>query len=306
LIYVVLALIGVVVYIVQLSRMVGSANEQGAKFGFLYGSYYHPGVERLLTFLRHSNESLFGYLFANYKLSVWMDYFFFAGIGLILLGKGGGPTKRRLAALSIVLPLMASVAAAILGLYPHGGTRHDAYLIVFVAAGVAVTISFLALRKVTIVLLAALFLVPQWQIIAQRSYLEGDLRFQTSRQMKDALTCFYKISPRPRVLVVDQEGSSMVTYYVCHSRVEDVQYPAPNLSTYRCGDYKVLQLQAWAVQTSTLEAALAQARRLAPDQFPDPAWVFSYFPGTPITGNSYSWPLARFGRLYLGRISPSD
>jgi hypothetical protein len=294
-------LVCVIAYTTHLYQLRGSGSEAFARDGWLRGSYYHPETQHLSDFLTTASKALFVYLFGNNPLGIWMIYVFAAGIVLILWAAG-----RRLSVLSFVLPVMATCAAAILGLYPFGGSRHDAFLIAFVAVPVAVAISFVAGRKVIVVLLAAMILAPYWQSIGQMNYLEVELKFRKLEQMSSALHYLAEITPRPKVLLVDEEGAELVKYYVCHAKMEEVGGPTPDLRIYSCGDYKVLLVKQWSVDASILGGVLEEARPMAPNEFPDPVWVFSVSDRTRITGNKVGENAGQFGRLLVTRVSPPN
>ncbi len=299
------AAISVIAFVTHLRFLRGSQGEVFARDGWLRGSYFHPGSDHLTAFLHTANNALFAYLFANNRLGPWMFYLFLAGIALIFWGKAGASLNRRLGAVSLLLPLIATLGVALLGTYPYGGSRHDAFLMVFVAPAVAVAISFLAFRKAAIVLLAALFLVPRWESVAQKNYLEVEPRLKMKQQMDDALTYLSQISPRPRVLVTDQNAATMIAHYVCHAKTEDDGNISASLSTFRCENYRILAVSDWSVKSRALQDALLHARMIDLEEFPDPAWIFSFSDEPPFT-TSVTPNGAKFGRLYLNKISPPD
>ncbi len=298
-------LVCVAAYTTHLYRLRGSGSEAFARDAWLRASYYHPESQHLWDFLRTSTKALFVYLFANRTIGLWIMPVFVAGIVLIVWAKAGAPGKR-LSALSFVLPVMATCAAAIVSLYPYGGSRHDAFLIAFVAVPVAVAISFVARRKVIVVLLAAMILAPYWHSVGQMNYLEVEPQFRKLEQMSGALNYLAKQTPRPRVLLVDEEGGELVKYYVCGAKMEEVRSLAPSISEYSCGAYKVLMLREWSVDPSILAGVLAVARPMAPDAFPDPVWLFSISDRTRITGNVVGEKGGQFGRLAVSRVSPPN
>ena len=47
---------------------------------------------------------------------------------------------RRWVALSLVLSFVLTGGAGVLAIYPYGGSRHDAFLMVFMAAGISIAV----------------------------------------------------------------------------------------------------------------------------------------------------------------------
>jgi len=197
------------------------------------------------------------------------------GVALLLWGKGGVPGGRRLPGLALVLPFLFTGAAACLPLYPYGGSRHDAFLAIFLAAGIAVAIAFLARWKIVVLLAAAAWLVPMWMNAAQHHVLDDIPQVSKRAQMENALAYLSTRSPKPRVLVADQNGSVTLNYYICHGEVKDWRALKPNMTSYRCGDYRILTVEDWGIPMPGLSTSFVLARRVSPDLFPDPAWGFS-------------------------------
>lgn len=293
-----------VAYVTHLYRLRGSDSERFARDVWLRGSYFHSESQDLSDFLRQSTDALFAYVFANPAVGIWMVYAFFLGIALILWGGAGMPRRRRLSVLSLLLPIAATVAAAVAGLYPYGGSRHDAFLAIFIAAAVSVAISFAALRKVVIVLAAAAILLPQWQAVAQQHYLMVPAQFRRMDQMRAALDYLSKITPRPGVLVTDESSAELLDYYVCHSHAGESRLLRSDIAVYSCGGYQLMVYQDWSVNSDTLVRILSEARAKAPDQVPDPAWLFVLTDSGQTFTNNAEAAKGQFGRIHLGRVSP--
>jgi len=292
-------------YATHMRQLQGTESERFAKDVWLRPFYYHSDAGNALDFLARATDALFGYLFANSTLGTWMIFVFLLGAGLLLWRKAGAPGTPKTATLSLVLPPIATYAAAMLGLYPYGGSRHDAYLSVFVAAGVAVACAFVTQSRVLLLVLAAVFLVPPWRAAAEHHYLDDFPEASKLDQMDSALEYLRSRVPPPRVLLTDQFGAAMVNYYVCHGAAGQSRNLAPGLIEYGCADdYRIVMLDTWSAEPSRFPAVLAQARQAAKDSFPDPVWVFH------MSLNGWTTdPVRRenrgiFGKIGLYRISP--
>jgi hypothetical protein len=290
------AAVCVAAYTTHLYKLRNSQGEVFARNVWLRWSYYHPESQNLLQFLSESTTSLFSYLYANSMIGLCMIAYFLGGLALMFLVKRG---TERIAALSLLLPLLATGAAASMCLYPYGGSRHDAFLGVFVAAGVGIALSFVARERLTVLLSAAIFLVPLWLSAEQPHYLHDNPQFQKWNQMQDALHYLFKLTPAARTLVVDQQGSAMVNYYVCQGSIDRQNQLSPRLNAYRCNDYQILAVQDWSVLEADLEMALMQARLISPTAFPDPACIFSMIHYSSTLGGGHH-PATRNGALVDG------
>jgi Dolichyl-phosphate-mannose-protein mannosyltransferase len=262
-------------YTTHLYKLRGSEGERLARDGWLRPSYFHPESQTLIDFLWHATEYLFAYVFANKTLGAILIIVFLAGIGLILLNKTGVPGNRRMALLSLVMPLVVTATAGALGIYPYGGSRHDAFLAIFVIAGVAVTLAAALRNRVLVTLLVTLCLVPTWLQSAEPHYLDDLPAVSKVDQMRHALAFLSSRIPRPAVLLVDEIGATTLNYYLCHGRTKDWQTVAPEIVTYRCGRYRLLATDTWTAPPSTFARTLAAAQAAMPHTFVDPVWVFT-------------------------------
>jgi Dolichyl-phosphate-mannose-protein mannosyltransferase len=291
-------------YTTHLHKLRGNEAERFARDGWLRPSYFHPESQTLIDFLWHATENLFAYVFANKTLGAISIIVFLAGIGLILLNKTGVPGNRRMALLSLVMPLVVTATAGALGIYPYGGSRHDAFMALFVIAGVAVTLAAALRNRVLVTLLVTLCLIPNWLESAEPHPLDDLPAVSKIDQMHHALAFLSSLIPRPAVLLVDDIGATTLNYYLCHGRTEDWRPVAPGIVTYRCGRYRLLATAIWAASPSTFPRTLAEARAAMPNMFADPVWVFSE--STVLTNDETRSEEFRgvFGKIELYQVSP--
>src|SRR5207244_6353661 len=109
---------------------------------------------------------------------------FVAAVALLLSGDGihgqgmresRGPSARQLG-LFFLLPFVINCVAAIVDLYPYGGTRHSAVLIPFAVAGVSHAMAKLARQKLTHALGGAILIIVVCQIfgVPHRPYMRRE------------------------------------------------------------------------------------------------------------------------------------
>jgi hypothetical protein len=191
------AFVLIVAYTTHLHKLRGDKNETHARDGWLRSSYFHSESQSAADYLRHATDNLFGYVFANAGLGEWMILVFLAGIGLVLWGKAGATGNRKTPALSLVLPLAVTAAAGTMRIYPYGGSRHDAFLALFLVTGVSIAISAVALGRAAVLLLVAACVIPIWLATVQRNYLDEAPRVCKIAQMRGALKYLSSRDPGP-------------------------------------------------------------------------------------------------------------
>src|SRR5207245_10922455 len=102
----------------------------------------HIGEDQLFTFIFGRTTRLFRYFFSHGTIGVAALLLFVFGIVFLLRDKKKPeslhkPTPRQIAIL-LALPFLITLGAAIAGIYPYGGTRHDSLLIMFAILGVSI------------------------------------------------------------------------------------------------------------------------------------------------------------------------
>lgn len=274
--------IGVTAFVTSLSPMQNTRAEVAARDVWLRSSYYHPDSQAWTGYLASSTTALFDYLFANPQIGLGALVIFLGSLVLLLWRNRA---SDRVAALSLVLPLLATCAAGTLRLYPYGGSRHDAFLGLFVAAAVGVGLSSLLGERLTLLIPAGALLLPVWLSVEQPHTLDDLPQFQRWNQMHDALDYLSNQAAGMRTVVTDAHGSAMLTYYVCHGATESRREVAPLLGAYRCMDREILVVHEWSVAEDALADALHEARVLSPGSFRDPACLFYVVPNPGKFGN---------------------
>lgn len=302
----------------QFYNLRGNTDERFAREVWLREWYFHPESESLLHFLRHGTLNLFRYAFANSGLGPLMLLVFLIGIGLVLQGKVRTPMDRKWAVLLLVLPFIVTAAAGVLTVYPYGGSRHDAFLLVFMAAGISVALSALARGKAMVLLVAMALVVPMWIRSAEHNNFDEvppQAGHEVSKldQMKRALAYLSSRDPRPQVLVADELGFFTLRYYLCHGQAnEGRRIAAGKIVITGCPGYQIVYSldsskewgAPWNDPVETFQRILATVRSSMPNKFRDNVWVF-HVSGSRSKGETvYDDSSGRFGKLEIYRFSP--
>ena len=223
---------------------------------YLRNSLFHRGQENVLLFLGRANVRLFHFLFSQGAVSALGMLLFVAGIAL-LLGSGGSadrgrPSRRQIGAL-LLLPFVINCGAALIGVYPYGGTRHDSYLAIFAMPGIAFAVmrwhpSWGWARPLAIAIALAicnLTVVPAGYYISPKN--------QKKELMQQAVAYLHGSAAPGSVVLTDYESGLLLSYYVCGT---DITH-AGELSEYfyisRCGAYQSASLlpRLWVFRADT-------------------------------------------------------
>lgn len=206
---------------------------------WLSSSIFQPGHDHFLSFALGKTVRLFRYFFSRGTIgTLGLLLFLF---GLAVLFKRG---KNGLAIL-LVVPFAITLAAAIAGTYPYGGTRHDVLLVLFAIPAIAVGLDALRFelvgirwRGAKIVLLAVALIVcnafpsPSGPTIRPRH--------QNQRLMLQAMN-FLRSQTTRSPIITDYQGGLMLSYYLCGKSSPLPFGQASNqLFKWQCGDFVVL------------------------------------------------------------------
>jgi hypothetical protein len=233
---------------------------------WLRKSIFHSGERNIISFAAVQTLRVFTYAFSHGVVGTLGLLAFLAGMVWLLRGKisssraavdQDGPTARELALL-FGLAFAANCAVALAGQYPYGGTRHSAFLLLFVISGVGIGLGRWARSRVWLTSLMVLcgmavcnfFPSPPPAIRA---------RDQARALMKDAVNSFRQSAAPGSVVVADYQSGLLFGYYVCGHGVVQVFPPLQAFEKEACGPYQVITTspQAWRFSADTFSAQLA-------------------------------------------------
>jgi hypothetical protein len=245
---------------------------------YLRGSLFHPGQENFLAFIARANLRLFHFLFSEGAVSALGLVLFAAGIAILFRGcrsTACTETKtNRLLATGLLLPFVINCAAALAGVYPYGGTRHDSYLAIFAMPAVAVAIARWRPRSTpaTVLLLALALAVCNFTVVPAGAYIRP--KNQSIGLMASAVEYLQRSVPPGSIIVTDYESGLLLSYYVCHKDITHPGQPEGEFYYAQCGPYQTASLlpRLWVFRTTQLPAQLREvaARTSAGQQM----WLF--------------------------------
>ena len=245
---------------------------------YLRKSIYRAGETNFVTFAGTQTLRVFTYLLSHGFFGSLALVAFLIGIFLLLRHKvtlnPAGPTSRQLALL-LGLPFLVNYAAALAGQYPYGAVRHDAFLMIFAAAGVAIGLTVWRPRRIWVgPLVVALVLVICNLFPAPPPLIRP--RNQVRALMKKAVhTLQHSASPGATIVAAYQSGL-LLGYYACGHGIVQVFPPYYELSEDNCGSYRVISTipSNWKFHANTLPtdlSAIAKSYNLAPGS---KVWLF--------------------------------
>ncbi len=246
---------------------------------FLRRSYFDSTRDNPVLFLLGHSFGVFQYFFGQLAVGDVVGVAFIVGVVLLLRGKGlpeDRPSSRQLGIL-LLLPFAIAGGACLAHVYPYGGTRHVAFLIMPGIAGVSVAIACLAAgRWVRAVAIACIVLLAC--IAFGKTRPPKMERTDQSRANMVAAIDFVRNHVDPSNLIfVDYQTDLILGHYLCQQRPISLD-PAPaDFEQFSCGGYRVVstdyktEWQFWANNFPKHWLRLVHAYKLKPG---DTVWIF--------------------------------
>jgi len=208
---------------------------------YLHNSYFDPERHHVLLFVFTRSASVFQYLLGQAAVGDVLFVAFLAGTVLIWKAPrlGSIPVPRGLLIALLWLPFAMNCGAALLDLYPYGGTRHSIFLAIFAIAGISVTLDRLVGRYLgagpalaaLIVTLCNLFPSHRLPYIARADQMKS--------HMQQAMAFVRERIPPDDLLLADNQTSLLLGHYLCQPQPFFINEWTPGLKSLRCGGYRI-------------------------------------------------------------------
>jgi len=238
---------------------------------YLQQYYYSRGRETPLGFAWRALSRTFAYGVGSRRLAFLFMLVFLAGLAALLKGR----TKARgLVALLIISPFAVGIVAAASQVFPFAGTRHQTYLLPFLAAGMSASLGWVHRRMAVRLLLLGAVIAPLWVIVYAPT---NDRRVMPMGDMTAAIEYVRRTVPLGAPLFVDYQTLEILKYYLARDDTSfDALHPRAGAEKW-LGGYRVV-MPSEHVYTFRPDEVLgelsesAQALGAPPD---DPWWVVS-------------------------------
>jgi hypothetical protein len=253
----------------HVARLKQSGMAQGIAETWLRKSIYHPGENQVAAFVAAQTLRVFTYLLSHGVAGTLALAAFVVGMASLLKKPSTGkrPAARELALL-LGLPFVVNCAVALAGLYPYGGTRHNAFLALFGLSGAAIGLAAWKPRRNWIrplVIFSSLALCNRFPAPPPQIKAKNHRRVL----MKDAVESLRGPAAAGSIIFADYQSGLLLGYYVCGHGVVQMFPPFPAFARNECGPYTAITTrpQEWKFYASALPgqlASAAQAYHLAP------------------------------------------
>ncbi len=241
---------------------------------YLRPYYYAKARETPLGFVWRSLSGTFSHAVGagRFGLFLFMSAFL-VGLAAILAGRTKAP---RLMALLVISPFVVGFAAAIFRVFPFAGTRHQAYLLPFLAAGISAALALLPRGQAEALLLLGVTIAP---VLVTRAAPDNNTRTMSRGDMTAAIGYVDRMVPQGSPLFVDEETYFVLRYYLARNDTSlDISRSEGGVGE-RFGGYRVVLVlprkEVWAFRPDEMVEQVAESARALGVPPGDPLWVFS-------------------------------
>jgi Dolichyl-phosphate-mannose-protein mannosyltransferase len=254
---------------------------------YLRRSYFDSTHDNLVLFLVGHTFGAFQFFFGQLAVGDVIGLVFILGIVLLLRGKsfpadgGGDPRDGRASSrqlgIFLLLPFAIAGAANLVHLYPYGGTRHVAFLIIPGVTGVSVAIAHLAADRWLRGLAIATFVLGACLVFGKPRPPRIDRADQSRANMMAAMD-FVRENMKPSELIfTDYQTDLILGHYLCQQRPITIEPSPSGFEQFSCAGHRVVSADyksAWQFLADDFPRhwqELVQAYNLKPG---DTVWVF--------------------------------
>jgi len=231
-------------YFSHLSNLRGGDLERDAMGRWLHEGYFATGRDTPLAFVANQTFGVFKFLLGS-PVAGFVGLAMGAACIVVLA------SKRRPTAILLALPFVLSAAAALIGVYPYGGTRHSAHLLLFAAAAMGVTGAIVTGARLWPALLLTAALIPvSWSTIPTS---------QDRTRMSAAIERLRFAAPYGSLLFTDHRTGALLSYYLGKDDFNRLIPGRGHFWESRVGDYRLIGSPIWSFDERTF---VPELRRL--------------------------------------------
>jgi len=240
------AVIGILVFlgVTHVAGLRGGALEHEVISRMLRTEYFQIDQDRALQFLTRQTAAVFRALCGSSARGLVAAVLAAAGVTFLL-------RKREPSALLILLPFLLNAGAALIDVYPYGGARQSAYLLVFASTAVGSALAVLASGRRWAQVLAVGILATSTVAMAV-----SDLPGRDAVRMPAAFDSLRIAAPPGSLLFVDDRAFIVLDYYLGRNSWSTRRPGLQRFWESSVGGYRVIGSWIWNFTGHQLGAEL--------------------------------------------------
>jgi hypothetical protein len=244
---------------------------------YLRRSYFEAGRDHPLLFVLGHSFGVFQFVFGQLAVGDAAGLLFLAGLGW--LWRAPAETRNASRQLAFFLALLFALAcgASLAHVYPYGGTRHTAYLIIPAVAGVSLATARIAAERWTRGVALALVIVLIAAVFGKQHQPYMTRADQSRERMTEAMTFLRQNAAPGDIIFTDFESGLVLGHYLCDEKPISVEDLGSQFESFSCGGYRVVFTKRTTATNFTPEVFLDLGKNLAEScgvKPGEPIWIF--------------------------------
>ncbi len=208
---------------------------------YLQRSYFDPARDNPVMFLVGHSFGVFQYFFGQLAVGIAVGLVFVVGVTLLLREKAAGDrTSSRRLGLLLLLPFAIAGGASLAHLYPYGGTRHVAFLIIPAVTGVSVAIVRLAAHRWDRGLIISALIIVTCIVFGKPRQPRMERADQSRKHMADALDFIRTNMKLSDLIFTDYQGDLTLGHYLCQQRPISLEVTPADFEQFSCAGHQVV------------------------------------------------------------------
>jgi uncharacterized membrane protein len=253
---------------------------------YLRRSYFEAGRDNPLLFVIGHSFGVFQFVFGQLVVGDVAGLLFLAAIVLLwrkswinayeIKSREHIKTGRTLA-LFLVLLFAIACGASLAHVYPFGGTRHSAFLIIPVVAGVGFVTARIAAQRWTLGVSLTLLIIAVCAIFGRQHQPFITRDDQSRARMADAMDFILAHVAPGGLILTDYESSMVLGHYLCAQTPFAVQVSSPQFETFTCDGDRIVTANRTTATNFTPELFLNIRRSFVSTYDPKQGtavWIF--------------------------------
>jgi Dolichyl-phosphate-mannose-protein mannosyltransferase len=175
---------------------------------YLRNLYYMPGQETVLHFSKRAILSTFSYLVSQRLAIRSLTLAYFAAVITLLVSRN---KTTRLLAVLILATFLTGFVGAVCQVFPFAGSRHQTYLLPFLAIGFAALCRWVPARFSPVLVVVAMALSPTWLI---RNLPDNNRSIMPIEDERSAVDYIHRTVPPGAPLFMDDATWYVFSYYL--------------------------------------------------------------------------------------------
>jgi Dolichyl-phosphate-mannose-protein mannosyltransferase len=205
--------------------------------GFLAKYYYIPGSMNPAAFVLARTGGFFQFAFQQLVLGDLAFILFLVGVGCVIHDRAGMRVKRI--GILLMAPFVINCMAALVRVYPYGGTRHSAFLLPFAICTIAAALSWIAQERLRAVILVTAAVVILSTVFPSKQFAKAPLGAERIDNMRAAVN-FVRQLPATEPIFSDVQSSLPLLHYLCERHSVAADESVAGFTSYQCGGHQVV------------------------------------------------------------------